>query len=163
MDRILDSLLAAARLGGDHARGRCAPAAAVAAVLDDVRPVADGRGISLRLVDDIADTHAGLDLEVVERILAPVVDNAVRYAAGEVLVRLRRTPQAVVIEVCDDGPGLPEPHGEDVFEPGLRLQPGDGHDGAGLGLALARRLARAGSGEVTMVAASTFAVRLPLG
>ncbi len=166
MDRLLDSLLAAARLSGDHARGRCAPAAAVAAVLDDVRPVADSRGIELRLIDDTADTadtHAGLGVEVVERILAPVVDNAVRYAVSEVLVQLRRTPQAVVIEVRDDGPGLPEPRWEDVFEPGLRLQPDDGHDGAGLGLALARRLARAGSGDVTMIGPSTFAVRLPPG
>ncbi len=163
MDRILDSLLAAARLSGDHTRGRCAPAAAVAAVLDDVRPVAKDRGIELRVIDDIADTQAGLDVEVVERILAPVVDNAVRYAVSEVLVQLRRTPQAVVIEVRDDGPGLPEPRWEDVFEPGLRLQPDDGHDGAGLGLALARRLARAGSGDITMVAASAFAIRLPPG
>ena len=59
-------------------------------------------------------------------------------------------------------PGVPEPLRESIFEPGVRGRPDDDHRGAGLGLALARRLARSVAGEVTVVGpGSRFRVRLP--
>jgi signal transduction histidine kinase len=69
----------------------------------------------------------------------------------------------VLLDVRDDGPGVPAGAEEAVFEPGHRLVPDDGHDGAGLGLPLARRLARAAGGDVTCTAGpgGRFTVRLP--
>ncbi len=61
---------------------------------------------------------------------------------------------------------MPEEFRGALFEPGRRADPGDGHDGAGLGLALARRLARAAGGDLTLAAAgpgARFAVTLPAG
>jgi signal transduction histidine kinase len=68
--------------------------------------------------------------------------------------------------VADDGPGVPPELAEQVFEPGWRGDPADGHDGAGLGLALARRLATAARGSLTLTPGgpgATFVVRLPPG
>jgi signal transduction histidine kinase len=55
----------------------------------------------------------------------------------------------VAVTVADDGPGVPDDAREAVFEPGVAT-PADGHAGAGLGLALARRLAKAAGGDVTL-------------
>lgn len=68
--------------------------------------------------------------------------------------------------VMDDGPGIHPASLPRVFEPGRRADPGDGHPGAGLGLALARRLPIACGGGIS-VSSSTlgavFHVTLPRG
>ncbi|MGZ4638918.1 MAG: sensor histidine kinase, partial [Actinomycetes bacterium] len=64
----------------------------------------------------------------------------------------------------DDGPGVPEEFRADVFEPGRRADPDDDHPGAGLGLALARRLARGAGGDIALADSSSgaaFRVTLP--
>jgi signal transduction histidine kinase len=61
---------------------------------------------------------------------------------------------------------LPPELGELVFEPGFTAAAGDGHRGAGLGLALARRLARAADGDLVVdadAATTTFVLTLPAG
>jgi len=107
------------------------------------------------------------------QILQPVVENACRFARSKVILGAARTGKEVVFTVEDDGPGVAEEEKEKIFEPGVRgsaaAGQGDGASrGARLGLSLARRLARAASGEVE-VGASTigtgarFLVRLPTG
>ena len=73
---------------------------------------------------------------------------------------------AVVITVTDDGPGVEPEAGASLFEPGARTADVNGHRGAGLGLPLARRLAKAIGGDVTLAsrapgAGAQFEVRLP--
>ncbi|MEU9544126.1 hybrid sensor histidine kinase/response regulator [Streptomyces mirabilis] len=86
-------------------------------------------------------------------------------AAGDLALDAVR--DAVRVEVIDDGPGVPRPFASRLFEPGQRADPGDGHHGAGLGLPLARRLARSAGGEVTYDPEHTpgarFVVSLPAG
>jgi signal transduction histidine kinase len=75
------------------------------------------------------------------RVVANLLDNACRYAAGRVTVSLEKVANAVQIVVEDDGPGIPVEDRERVFERFTRLDPArvrTGHGGAGLGLALAR-------------------------
>ncbi|MGW2741346.1 sensor histidine kinase [Streptomyces sp. NPDC001450] len=104
---------------------------------------------------------------LLERILSPLIANAVRYARSSVIVSARHLPGSVRIEVVDDGPGVPETFVDELFQPGRRADTGDGHDGAGLGLPLARRLARAVGGEVSHDPGHTpgarFTVSLPAG
>jgi len=149
MERILDTLLTAARAETGAVRGRC-----------DVVEVAE------RLVDDVtarpATQYAGAEADVVERLLSPLVDNAHRYSDA-VRISVRTVGADVLVQVLDDGPGVPEGAEEAIFDAGYRHDPVDGHPGAGLGLSLARRLARAMGGDVTATAGpgGTFTVRLP--
>jgi signal transduction histidine kinase len=83
--------------------------------------------------------------EVLRRALAPLVDNARRHAAGRVTLELSAAGSRVRVAVRDDGPGLDPAVGERAFEPGFS---GADAGGAGLGLPLARRLARSCGGDV---------------
>ena len=74
---------------------------------------------------------------------------------------------AIVVTVADDGPGVEPETRAVLFEPGVRSAGVNGHRGAGLGLALARRLAKAIGGDVTLApqapgAGAQFEVRLPV-
>ncbi|MFE1321206.1 ATP-binding protein [Kitasatospora phosalacinea] len=77
------------------------------------------------------------------RLLTNLVDNAQRYADGLVEVQLAVVEGGVVLEVRDDGPGIPEADRERVFERFTRLDDARSRElgGAGLGLAIARDLA----------------------
>ncbi|MFJ7146871.1 sensor histidine kinase [Streptomyces sp. NPDC100445] len=111
--------------------------------------------------------EAGVAPALLERLLHPLLTNAARYAHSRVTVFARRVPGAVRIDVVDDGPGVPETFADELFQPGRRADPSDGHHGAGLGLPLARRLARAVGGEVSYdplhTPGASFTVTLPAG
>jgi len=111
--------------------------------------------------------EVGVPPALLERIVSPLLTNAVRYARSSVKVSARGIPGAVRIDVVDDGPGVPQTFIAELFQPGRRADADDGHDGAGLGLPLARRLARAVGGEVSYDSAhapgAKFTVSLPAG
>ena len=99
---------------------------------------------------------------------------AIKYTptGGHVVVHagIRRTQQAgantcLVVDVCDTGPGIPEEAHELIFEEFSRLDP-SGSDGAGVGLAIARQIARLLGGDITLDSevgrGSTFTLWLPL-
>lgn len=163
MGEILETLMTAARAGRTTAPGRCAPAEVVARELEIRRAARP----EVHLAMDVpADLVVGVDAPVVARLLGPLLDNAVRYAAGTVLVAGGVVPSGVELTVADDGPGIPADRTARVFEPGWRGDPADGHDGAGLGLALAARLATAAGGHLDVRLdgpGATFAVQLPGG
>lgn len=88
------------------------------------------------------------------RALVPVLGNARAYGGGRVRVSVRRQPGQVTVAVQDDGPGFAGDEPELAFQPGMRGSAGRGTPGAGLGLPLARRLARTCGGDVTIDAGS---------
>jgi signal transduction histidine kinase len=85
--------------------------------------------------------------EILRRALAPLVENARRFARTRVTLELSAGGDRVRVAVRDDGPGLAPELGERAFDPGVRGNGADG-GGAGLGLPLARRLARSCGGDV---------------
>jgi len=104
----------------------------------------------------------GIESEIAERVLAPLLENACRYGRSSVTVAARQHNGTVEFHVVDDGKGIPEQQRERVFEPGFSSNEG----GAGLGLPLARRLARAAGGDVHVSdvgSGACFVVRLPAG
>jgi len=125
---------------------------------------ASSRGVDLELVDTPERVRVGVDQDIAERILHPVVENALRYGRGKVQVRVTRNGSSVLFAVDDDGPGVHADEHEVIFEPAVRGSAGHStYNGAGLGLALSRRLARAVSGDVEAFpgASGHFVVRLP--
>lgn len=81
------------------------------------------------------------------QILATLLDNALAHGAGDVTVRTSSTPQSAVIEVSDEGAGVAEELGAQVFE----REVSGSRTGTGLGLALARSLAEADGGRLELV------------
>lgn len=169
MGRTLDTLIAAARAELDPSRatsdaGAGARAAAAA--------FGSERGVTVAIKAPAGVRVAG-EQALVERILAPLIENAYRYAAAAVRIEVQHDSGAVVVTVEDDGPGIPDRDREAIFEPGRRAaRPGAGSgatavapQGAGLGLALARRLARTAGGDVKAAQSDggggRFVVRLP--
>jgi signal transduction histidine kinase len=90
--------------------------------------------------------------EQLRRLVANLVDNAVRHAGTEVVVVVRERAGTAVLEVSDDGPGIPVAHHEAVFDRFTRLDESRARDagGSGLGLAIARDIAVHHSGELAV-------------
>jgi two-component system OmpR family sensor kinase len=166
MQGTLDALLAAARaeLGTGEASSD-ARDCALAAVEDCAR-LAEESGVELELQPPSSELRVGADAELVERALAPLVENACRYGRQSVRLSLARNGRQVRFTVVDDGPGVTPDELERIFEPGLRGAAGNGDAGAGLGLPLSRRLARAAGGDVRAEpgeAGGRFVASFPLG
>jgi signal transduction histidine kinase len=168
MVRVVETLVAVARSELDPRSGTADPAAVVESVVESLSPTAPaGVGLDLRLAGRSA--RLGVDGDLAERVLAPVVANALRYARTQAAVEVRTQDGVVEFVVTDDGPGVPIDQREAVFTPGFRgaaaTDDAEAGHGAGLGLALARRLAVAAGGTVRCdgVAAggTAFVVTLP--
>lgn len=160
MDRALvplDALRALTRNGPRKRKvGPVGPTAE--RIVASLQPLAADAGIELRLEGDRHAT-ADVDAEFVRVILDNLVVNALEGGvAGErarlVVVQVKDEPSTgrVLLRVSDDGPGLPDARRTAVFEP-LRT---DKSSGLGLGLPIARALARALGGELATAQAPGF-------
>jgi signal transduction histidine kinase len=93
------------------------------------------------------------------QVIATLLDNALVHGGGVVSIRTSQTPRSVVVEVRDEGKGVPQELVPRIFERSVSGRPG----GTGLGLALARSAAAADGGQVVLVRPrpAVFAVFLP--
>ncbi len=137
MGATVDGLLAVAQSEMDPQAGTV-----------DLRAVArEFDGVEVRVLGT-APLAEG-DPEIVRRAFAPLVDNAIQHARRRVIIELSLVGERARALIRDDGDGFDAELGEAAFDPGRR-GPQEPDGGAGLGLALARRLARACGGEVTI-------------
>jgi signal transduction histidine kinase len=85
------------------------------------------------------------------RCLANLVDNAIRYGQRAV-IRAEETAAGITLRVRDDGPGIPEHELERAFEPFYRGEASRSREtgGTGLGLGIARNIARAHGGDLVL-------------
>jgi len=89
------------------------------------------------------------------RAITNLVDNALHYAGGAVEIETRRDGSRVLVEVMDRGPGVPQMEAERLKRPFTRLDEArSGRGGAGLGLAIVDRVARAHGGQFELAARS---------
>jgi len=163
----LDEQAGAAAAGTARTPRRGAPAdltelsrAVVCRYADARVPVTTAVADTCGEADQMAVAEADLvtvtgDWQSLDRLLVNLVDNAVRYAKSEVTVRVERTGEWAELSVCDDGPGIPEPDRERVFDRFTRLddarsREGDEAGGAGLGLAIVRATAQAYGGTASL-------------
>jgi signal transduction histidine kinase len=93
------------------------------------------------------------------QVIATLLDNALVHGAGTVTIRTSRTRRSVVVEVRDEGGGVPPELAPRIFERSVSGSP----NGTGLGLALARTIAAADGGQVVLVRPrpAVFALFLP--
>jgi signal transduction histidine kinase len=166
MIRLLDDALLSSCAGaGELSREMVDVAALVGAEVEDRR--AQGAAVDLRDIDPAQTSIVLGDRLALRRIVANLVDNALKYGRAAHVVL---TPRAERIEIAveDEGPGIPEAQRELMLEPFSRLEASRsrGTGGAGLGLAIVQALAEAHGGAVEIGRAATgggrVAVSLPL-
>jgi signal transduction histidine kinase len=166
MTRAVDALVAAARTEASP-RGTSDARQAADRAVSTCAPLAERRHVSLELDAPAPGPRVGVDADLIERILNPLVENACQYGNSSVRVSVRVDDGAVVFDVIDDGPGVEAADADRIFQPGVRgAASGNGQAGAGagLGLSLARRLAQAADGSVSVEPGrgGRFRVRLPV-
>ena len=140
----------------------------IGALLQRVSAALDGRQVKVTLDDQGSLLVGRFDLAQSLRVLVNLVENAHKYAPAGLPIELRawREDKHLSIAVSDRGPGVPADEQDRIFQPFYR-PPGKTPDvgGAGLGLAIARRLAEAQGGALTYEprpgGGSTFTLRLP--
>ncbi|OKH97249.1 hypothetical protein A6A06_32225 [Streptomyces sp. CB02923] len=154
LQRIAADLLLLARLDAHAPRAAEPVDLALLAAEEAARRPAGG---GARLVVEAGEpVPVRGDPAQLERLLTNLVDNALRYAASEVRVTARAEEgeggAVAVLDVTDDGPGIPEAAREQVFERFARLDAARDREtgGTGLGLAIARGIARAHGGGLTV-------------
>lgn len=151
-------------------RGQMPVRAIVETVLERHQRPAEERGVALQadVAPDAAECRYSL---YIESALSRLVDNAIKFCrkgAGHVTIRARRSADAVELAVVDDGIGIEPAKQQVIFERFYQLNRDVmEQQGIGLGLTLARMLARLHGGDVHVQSApgagSTFTISLPAG
>lgn len=145
VEALVASFIAFARDDpAEEARLRLDLAALLQSIADDHAD--HKRSVSFEGVDRLIITGQSLGLK---RLFANLVENALKYGDAA-RIKLRAEEGVVVIDIEDNGPGIPADQREAVFEPFVRLNE-EGTRGAGLGLAAARSIARAHGGDIVIL------------
>jgi two-component system, OmpR family, sensor histidine kinase KdpD len=149
LTRLVENLLDMSRLQAGALSLRLRPV-----TLDEIVPLAlDGPGlradqVQLAGIPDVPQVLA--DPGLLERVMANLVSNAVRYSppGQPILITASSLAGQVELRVADHGPGIPQEDRERVFQPFQRFGDRDNETGVGLGLALSRGLVQAMGGSL---------------
>jgi two-component system osmolarity sensor histidine kinase EnvZ len=162
MERMIEGYLAFARGEGDEEPTACD----LSDILEDVVAGArrDNADVSVSWTGDM---NVELRPIAIKRCITNLVSNALRHGR-RAEIHATRAKTSVEITVDDDGPGIPPERHEDVFRPFVRLDESRNVDtgGSGLGLTIARDIARSHGGDVTLAKSPLgglrVVVRLPV-
>jgi two-component system, OmpR family, sensor histidine kinase KdpD len=109
-----------------------------------------GRGSLDRVKVEVGGTLAMADAGLLERVLANLIDNALRYASHSMVrVNAGQVGTRVLINIVDEGPGVAKGAAEQMFEPFQRLGDTDNTTGLGLGLSVAKGFVEAMGGSIS--------------
>jgi signal transduction histidine kinase len=174
--RLIGDLLDVARTGTDDLSvsvERMDVAAIATELVEEYRPLAVQKGLLLVIDGAARPVIVHSDPMRVRQVLGNLISNAVKYTErGQVTVRVREpAPPArgneasrIALEVTDTGAGIPADKQGQIFQEFVRLDPGKA-SGAGVGLAISRRIAHALRGDITVESTpgtgSTFVLWLP--
>jgi PAS domain S-box-containing protein len=165
MTALIADLLDAAQLGGGLAALRREPVDLVTLAKSAIAARADG---PVRLEAAAPEAIISADRVKLERVLANLLDNAIKYSpnGGEATVRVTLSPEWAEIAVRDRGIGVPAADLPRLFEPFFRAANArDRLPGTGIGLAGARRIAEQHGGAILVESVegegSVFTLRLP--
>lgn len=160
--RLVDDLLLLTRTS-DAPRARTDHVAIADLVLDEAERLTAREAVTVEVVAPTGGSVRG-DAGELSRLLRNLGDNAERHASRRVRLVVRPGVSDVVVDIEDDGNGIPAPERARVFERFTRLDEARSREdgGSGLGLALALELARAHGGQLTATDAPLGGARLRL-
>ena len=169
--RIINDLLNYSRIEAGKLTYEKAPVSlpsVIESVTTMIGPQATARGIILEM-PPCGEVVATGDRLKIEQIVLNLLSNAVKFtpSGGRITVLCHLGEDRATLTVADTGPGVPSDRIEDIFEPFVQLgrSLSSGHEGAGLGLAISRDLARNMEGDVTVEAppgkGAAFTLSLP--
>jgi len=169
MSRLVSDLLLLARAdaGRTSARGEVDLGEVATAAVAEVRPVANGHRLTIREAEPVA-VRANSD--ELHRLAVNLLDNGVRHTpeGTEIRVAVERRNGDAVLEISDDGPGIPDGMEDQIFSRFVRGGgPADvaGDSGTGLGLAIVKAVATSHGGDVeagtSPAGGARFTVKLP--
>ena len=146
MTRLTGNLLEMSRLQGagfEPTLKKTAVADLLQEAVDDLTDAAKSR-YRVTVTVDKACPAVNVDPELIRRLLANLLDNAVKYCPPGSAIELtgERAAENVLVSVTDNGPGLPEDDVNRLFDPFRRGDKKEGVTGVGLGLAVSRMIAR---------------------
>jgi len=157
LSRLIANVLSFARAAKEHLVLQTQPGKAdeiIARCIEAFTPALQEKAIEVRF-----DAHAGglvqIDTEVLEQILNNLISNVEKYAASGAILEISSAQQGnlTTISVRDFGPGIARREQEQIFHPFYRISSKltDGVAGTGIGLGIARQLARLHGGDLTLV------------
>jgi len=147
MQKMVEAMLAFAREDSAH---------------EDTRDV-DLNSLIQSITDDLVDQGLAAKFEPSEkhvirvrpftltRAIRNIIENATRHGGGAI-IRIEQGETEILIIVDDNGPGIPETHIDDVFNPFMRVDDARNQEngGMGLGLGIARTIVRGHGGDITL-------------
>jgi signal transduction histidine kinase len=158
LEQLIAQLLVLAKADAHEPAARRQPVD-LAALLADLAAT-PAPGISIELSVPPGTTTAG-NPEDLSRMFRNLLDNAVRYARRRVLITAATGPDGTIVEIADDGPGIPASERERVFGRFVRLDASreQASGSAGLGLAIAREIASAHGATIVLTEAADGGTR----
>ena len=152
--RLVTQLLTMARLDPDNRSQPLLPldlTALAHSVCDELAPLAAQKNIALKAAAEIPAVAIANE-DALRLLMNNLCDNAMRYtpADGHIEIRTYIHDSKAFIEVCDDGPGVPETERERIFERFYRAEGTKTSPGTGLGLAIVRRVAELHGGTPSL-------------
>lgn len=154
LSRIVEDLFALARVDAGQVRA-ASERVYLEEVVEDamrlVRPLAEVQHVRVEL-GEVIEAPVDGNADLLGRLLVNLLDNAIKHSPtdGVVAIAMRRRGSVVDVGVVDQGGGIPEQDRERIFERFVRLGDAPAASGAGLGLAIARRIAEAHGGSLTV-------------
>jgi two-component system, OmpR family, sensor kinase len=163
MGALIDKLILLERWESPEAAAAASPIDVGTLVADLVAPIADAHPDRQFAISTRAGILAAIDPTELGYVVTNLTDNAVKYGQGEIAVRVHAEDSSAVIEVADQGPGIPSTDSSRVFD---RFYRGAQRDvpGSGLGLAIVKRAVERAHGTVRLDSSprgSRFIVSLP--
>jgi len=151
LSTLVEDLLLLARAGSDTNHPPARESIDVRALLVATANRYVGARVPVSVVEGPA-VYANANSEELRRVLANLVDNAVRHARSNVALSVQAKDRGAELTVLDDGPGIPAEERERVFERFARLDDSRDRDagGTGLGLAIVLELLRRSHGSISL-------------
>jgi two-component system phosphate regulon sensor histidine kinase PhoR len=171
LSRLIADLLDLSRIESTRARPALRPVPVrdlLGHALETLSPIADSNGRRLSL-GEVHEVSVLADEAALEQVLTNLIDNAIKYTQpqGQVTLRARARESVVELSVEDDGPGIPDPHKERIFERFYRIDAGRSRElgGTGLGLSIVKNLVLRLGGQIhvedVVPTGARFVVELP--